>query len=104
MGYMPEVHHCLSCGRDDNIMYFSPLKGGVLCRDCKSSVDDIFYIKRETLNTLRYLLSNGFGNVVKLRIQKDVLVELDKIVTDYMSVHFDKNFQSKYFLDKLKNM
>lgn len=104
MGYMPEVHHCLSCGRNDNIMYFSPLKGGVLCRDCKASSDDIFYIKRETLNMLRYLLSNDFGNIAKLRIQKNKLAELDKIVTDYMSVHFDKNFQSKYFLDKLKNI
>jgi len=104
MGYMPEVDHCVSCGKKDKLVYFSPAKGGVLCNNCKSAVDDIFYLKRDTLNILRFLLKYGFNNIGKIVVQKATVDELDRLMTEYMNIHFDKIFQSKNFLDKIKNM
>ncbi|KAA5806688.1 DNA repair protein RecO [Thermoanaerobacterium thermosaccharolyticum] len=104
MGYMPEVDCCVSCGKKDKLMYFSPAKGGVLCNNCKSAVDDILYLKRDTLNILRFLLNYGFNNIGKIVVQKATVDELDRLMTEYMNVHFDKIFQSKNFLDKIKNM
>ena len=104
MGYMPEVDHCVSCGKKEKIMYFSPTKGGILCENCKSTADDIFYLKRDTLNILRFLLKYGFNDIGKMVVQKATVDELDRLMTKYMDIHFDKIFQSKNFLDKIKNM
>lgn len=104
MGYMPEVDCCVSCGKKDGLMYFSPVKGGVLCSNCKNAADDIFYLKIETLNILRFLLKYGFNSIGKMVVQKTTVEELDRLMTEYMNLHFDKVFQSKNFLDKIKNM
>ncbi|SNX55253.1 DNA repair protein RecO [Thermoanaerobacterium sp. RBIITD] len=104
MGYLPEVNNCTSCGRKDNINFFSPSIGGVLCNNCRNISNDILYIKRDTLNVLRYLLKYGFHSLDKIKIPNHTIEELDKIITEYVNVHFEKNFQSKNLLEKIKNM
>lgn len=104
MGYMPVVDYCVSCGTNEGLMYFSPAKGGALCSSCKSAADDIFYLKSETLNILRILLKHGFNSIGKIVVQKTTLDQLDRLTAEYMNVHFDKVFQSKNFLDRIKRM
>ncbi|NLT58478.1 MAG: DNA repair protein RecO [Clostridiales bacterium] len=33
-GYLPELAHCVACGREQGLCAFSPLQGGLLCADC----------------------------------------------------------------------
>ncbi|HEV2296652.1 MAG TPA: DNA repair protein RecO [Tepidisphaeraceae bacterium] len=46
-GYLAELVHCVSCGRDaagSEATFFSPGGGGVVCRHCESAVHDRMHI------------------------------------------------------------
>src|SRR5215218_9866153 len=43
-GYLAELTHCVACGREaasgSEATYFSPGRGGVVCRNCKATIHD----------------------------------------------------------------
>jgi DNA repair protein RecO (recombination protein O) len=104
MGYMPELNKCSCCGNTDKLTYFSFLMGGVVCNKCKDKCSDAFYIKENSLNTFRYLLKNGFNNLERVKISGFIIEELDKIISGYIKAYFEKAFETKTFLNKIKNM
>lgn len=46
-GYLAELVHCVSCGRDaaaSDATFFSPARGGIVCRNCEGAVPDRMHI------------------------------------------------------------
>jgi len=75
MGYRLEVEKCVHCGRKleplDN--YFSPAKGGVLCKDCHKLESKRIKMSPEAIKLVRIFLKNKLENLAKLQVaQKDV--------------------------------
>ena len=65
-GYLAELHCCVACGSafdDRGPLYFSPARGGVICRNCEGVVPDRIGIDPRLLRLLQGVLklprSNG---------------------------------------------
>ena len=54
LGYAPELDGCVECGSSEDICFFSPQEGGIVCRDC-GTIADTMIISPDTLNALRYV-------------------------------------------------
>ncbi|MGH7215489.1 MAG: DNA repair protein RecO [Tepidisphaeraceae bacterium] len=58
-GYLPELTDCASCGQavtDTGAGYFSPNRGGVVCRDCEGTVPDRLAIDLRLLRLVQGIL------------------------------------------------
>jgi DNA repair protein RecO (recombination protein O) len=58
-GYLAELFGCVSCGRAIDPaapVYFSPARGGVICRNCEAAVHDRFGIDSRLLRLLQGIL------------------------------------------------
>lgn len=54
LGYAPELDGCVECGETDELCFFSPTEGGIVCRGCGGNfVTQI--ISPDTLDALRYV-------------------------------------------------
>ena len=54
LGYAPELDGCVECGNAEELCFFSPVEGGIICRDC-GTVPDTLIIMPDTLDALRYV-------------------------------------------------
>jgi DNA repair protein RecO (recombination protein O) len=69
-GYLPELESCAECGfpaGDYDLAYFSPRRGGVVCRNCEGAVTDRLAFDQRLLRlvqgVLRLTSENGNGRV-----------------------------------------
>ncbi len=53
LGFFPELDACNTCGETDALCFFSPSKGGTLCKSC-AGTDDACLITKSTLLAMRY--------------------------------------------------
>ncbi len=53
LGYTPELDCCSLCGETDQLFFFSPSAGGVVCRSC-GKVSDASIVTRDALTAMRY--------------------------------------------------
>lgn len=54
LGYAPELSGCVECGNDEELCFFSPSEGGVVCRNC-GNLPDTKIITPDTLTAMRYV-------------------------------------------------
>lgn len=54
LGYAPELDGCVECGDVNELCFFSPTDGGVVCRSC-GGMADTQIISPDTLDALRYV-------------------------------------------------
>jgi len=54
LGYAPELYDCTECGSDEELCFFSPSEGGVICRSC-GNIPDAKIITPDTLSAMRYV-------------------------------------------------
>lgn len=58
-GYLPELSACAACGSavtDQDLCYFSPGRGGVVCRNCEGAVPDRIAIDLRLLRLIQGVL------------------------------------------------
>ena len=57
-GYLPELEACVSCGGalNDTRLFFSPARGGVICRNCESIAPDRLEIDPRLLRIVQGIL------------------------------------------------
>ncbi len=59
IGYLPELTTCVSCSAplaDRDAMFFSPTRGGVICRNCETTVPDRFPVDPRLLRMIQSIL------------------------------------------------
>jgi len=54
LGYSPELDGCVECGDREELCFFSPSEGGVVCRNCRT-IPDTQIITPNTLTAMRYV-------------------------------------------------
>ena len=54
LGYAPELNGCVECGDTDELCFFSPSEGGIVCRSC-GNLPDTQIITKDTLTAMRYV-------------------------------------------------
>ena len=104
LGYLPVFFECVSCGKNvlaDKKVFFSPLKGGSLCRGCGSQTTSKFAVAGELLNKLHELSTLSPAQADNAGISDDECGRLTVILLKYFTFLLDKEPRTaRYLLDR----
>ncbi len=112
VGYRPQLFHCVHCGReikpDEN--FFSAEAGGVIDSNCMQTqreriagqARDAQTISLSALKVLRFLQTREYETVRSLRLNEDVLAEVETLMQRYIVHHLERNLKSVEFLRELR--
>jgi DNA repair protein RecO (recombination protein O) len=100
LGWTPELYNCLKCKKKivPNGNFFDASRGGLLCGQCSKS--DL-PISTAAIKVLRFTLEHDLKNSAALRITKNYIKELAKIIDDFAAVHQDKELKSTMWINHL---
>jgi DNA repair protein RecO (recombination protein O) len=90
LGYRPELEKCSRCGKEDELLRFAPLKGGLICRACGSRDSDSFEISPEARDFLRRLQSGSVSESAVEAPGSKLEAEIDRIVEVFLQYHVDR--------------
>ncbi len=93
-GLSPQTKECLSCGKKEQLHYFSPLRGGVLCVNCYKPENQTILVRQDVLKILNELKKEEWAFVSKLRLTKFQNFILRKILLDFYQIHFHQRLLS----------
>lgn len=84
-GYRLRLNRCI-CGKE-NISYFSPSLGGVLCRDCSLKIDDAMVISSKIIDLIREYESIKLSEAIRKEVSPIIGKELDDILERFRLYH-----------------
>ncbi|MDO4179473.1 MAG: DNA repair protein RecO [Phascolarctobacterium sp.] len=105
-GLAPQIDSCVSCSaliEPDEDAYFSPLQGGLICKECKTEftgqgLADSSAAARKLWHTLEQL---DFENPRHFTVRGQALMEVERMLYKFIYFQTDKNLQSLEFLQQL---
>jgi DNA repair protein RecO (recombination protein O) len=103
-GFRPHLNRCVSCGHAENLLYFSPSAGGILCKNCENTEAYGYRISPSALKIMNLMLRWDLKKLNCLKIDRDVLDVLERIMRSYVAVHIGKDFISNRFIDNIKKI
>lgn len=98
-GEYPEVFRCAHCGAMEKGVVFSSQNHGLICEECKSLAKDSITIGNSTLYTLQYIVSSPIEKLYTFTVSEEVLLQLKRIMKQYISIYVDKKFKSLEILE-----
>lgn len=100
IGFTPWLNDCIICHRED-ITYFSPEEGGVVCDDRSHLIKDLMLIHGGTLHAMRHILSQPMKGIYAFELEDQELYELEKVMTRFIWVNLGHRFKTLEFLKEL---
>lgn len=76
LGYAPELMGCVECGDVDELCFFSPTEGGVICRSC-GNMPDAQIITQDTLCAMRYVHDADDKKAFSFSLAKSNITEFE---------------------------
>lgn len=76
LGYAPELDSCVECGETQELCFFSPIEGGIVCRGC-GTLPDTQIISPDTLTALRYVKDSDDKRAFSFALSKTNLDEFE---------------------------
>lgn len=98
-GEYPESFHCINCGSTKDLLHFSPRRSGMICNECLAGNDALLYVSPSTLYTIQYIITAPIEKLYTFNVSKDVLNELQRMMTHYINEHIDRPFKSLEILE-----
>lgn len=94
LGVEPNLDGCLICG-SNNTVFLSVDQGGFLCENCSSARMD-----KKLLKLIKIYYCVDIKKIDKLDVNKELMLNLDKFITEYYEKHTGVFLnQKKFFLD-----
>lgn len=103
-GEAPNVFSCLKCGKKEELTGFSVKKGGALCAACFPAVPDAVFVDASTMYTMQYIISARVEKLYTFTVSDVVLLELQKIMKEYLGVYVGHTFQSLKILNETEKL
>ncbi len=107
-GEAPNVFGCLSCGNSDlkeeNAVYFSVKRSGILCSECYKEVKDAQKITDSTVYTLQYIIASEISKLYKFAVSEQVLKELETLLEEYIGFYVNHTFKSLKVLKEIERL
>lgn len=100
LGVSINLDGCVVCG-SKSIVTLSYLKGGYVCKDCRTTEP---IINEKVLKTLRLYYYVDISKISKLDISDNVTHEIDRFLNVYYDNYTGLYLKSKKFLETLKNI
>jgi len=105
LGYRPQLQHCTDCNSslkpDSN--FFSSRLGGVLCSGCGFNEPMARPLSLNALKVLRLWQNCDFAAARRVRINRELAIELEQVMRDYIKYLLEKQLKSTAWLDRLKS-
>lgn len=104
VGYRPQLFACVHCGKviEPIENYFSAEAGGVLDAECAHTQRDAQMISLNALKVLRYLQTREWETVRGLKLNAEVLAQVEILLQGYLAHHLERELKSVEFLRELK--
>jgi len=104
LGFAPELYTCQACRAkltpQEN--YFSAVSAGLLCSRCDEKERDAQAISPATIKIMRFFLDNDWKKIPALKINKENLSAIIKVVTLYLPYILEDEFKSLKFIKKIE--
>jgi DNA repair protein RecO (recombination protein O) len=104
LGYQPQLDSCAACGRPlpEAAPWFSPLLGGVLCSSCGAHHQAGSSVSVNGLKVLRVMASGDGELYDRLRLNPQLLGELEQALEAQLEYHLDRHLKTLDFLRGLR--
>ena len=103
LGYAPQLRVCASCGRPlpEAAAAFSPAAGGFLCVDCGEP--GMRLVSVQALKVLRAMATDGIELYRRLRLDADLMGEVEHVLETQLEHHLDRRLKSLRFLRQMRS-
>lgn len=106
-GFKPQLNRCIVCGlqsHNNGKFYFSIIRGGYVCNQCKIAEKAGLLISQNTLQYLSRLENSKIDRIIEIDNSEPVIKESGQILTKFMEYHVDGlvHLNSMEFLKQLK--
>jgi len=125
-GEMPQVEHCVLCGREELLQapkgWFSPSEGGICCEECRRKrlqersgtmgdgpggasggrylpENDGIWVGTSTLYTMQYILATPLEKLFTFTVSEEVLAELSEAMEQFLAKHVGHKMNSEEMLE-----
>jgi DNA repair protein RecO (recombination protein O) len=99
LGYAPYVAGCLNCGNEEQDgVSFSFSKCGFICPSCSNFDKYSTRISLGTARAMNYIVHSSINELFKFNLSKDVLDELNRVVSRYLRDRLEKKYTKLDFL------
>lgn len=100
LGWTPELHTCVKCKKKitPSGNFFDAGRGGLVCGQCATTD---FPASTATIKIMRFVLENNLRKASALKINKNNIKEIEKIVDTFMAVHQDREPKSIVWINYL---
>jgi len=97
MGYQPEVYHCTNCKEkiQNGKNFFDFDEGGLVCESCRKSQ---LSISEKAVKLLRLFLEHDISYIKKIKLDRKIYKEVEKITKNYLKYNSGKEFKSERFV------
>ena len=99
-GVYPDFFHCMDCGKKENLIVFSPRRGGMLCSSCAGSHPGR-QLSESALYALQVIVTSPVEKLYTFTVTDPVLRELEAVMDQSMRLCTDREFRSLDFLNKI---
>ncbi len=103
-GEYPEVFHCMGCGAEEGLKYFSLFRSGLICEKCKDKIRDGISLNPSTIYTLQYIISAQVERLYTFMVSEEVLAELRMIMDRWRERCLEKKMKSLEILETMKDI
>ncbi len=99
IGYRPELYKCLSCNKKISAggNSFDFESGGLICKNCSKTAASM-EISDSAIKIMRILLSRPVDSINKIKINHNVILEVEDIARKYLQYISQEEFKSRKFL------
>ncbi len=105
-GFAPQMTHCVHCGRalePEEEAWFSPLAGGVICKDCRATYTDggLEAAEADTRALWQWLATLDYENPAPFKVLGGAMMGVEKLLYKFIFFQTDKPLNSLNFLSQL---
>ena len=92
LGYKPKLNRCIVCDipDSDQLVLFSPDKGGIVCRKCTRSDQAYLRLSKDSVAAALKLQSIKTDELNTFNVPKECLKEISHLVLDLLDYHAGK--------------
>jgi|GEM_PF-764151 len=103
-GLMPQIKACVRCGKINlnQELLFSSLHGGLFCKNCGGNDKTTVPISRGAVASMIHVTQDNWEDVKRFKFAAQVEEELKVLLRDFINIHFDSDFKTLEFMEKIK--
>lgn len=104
LGHKPETDFCAKCRKDLDAreLFWNSGLGGVICKNCKMSVDSSERIGVDIVKIIRLFLNYDINIINRITINREQNQRLEYIIEDFIKYISDHEFNSKKYTKRLE--